>query len=130
MVQKGPDQPKWSKTLGSTIVDPFETLMSLPCLAIFGPSPVLYGGPESKRKAHHHQVSFVWPANRIPKHPIWNINMVAMSKIGQNSMKKWLFFDIFLPKWQIMSPSTLQYSPVQLSKPTTAKYRRAQPSTP
>ena len=36
----------------------FGTLTSQPCLDIFGPSLVMNGGPQSKKKAHH-QVSCV-----------------------------------------------------------------------
>ena len=43
-----------------TLLDHFGTLTSLPCLASFGPkwtifgaSPVMNGGPQSKKNAHH-----------------------------------------------------------------------------
>ena len=67
-------------------LDHFGALTSLPCLAIFGPkwtifgpSPVMNGQPQSKKKAHHH-VSYVWPACGTPNIPFWNINMVAINE--------------------------------------------------
>ena len=68
------------------LVDHFGALTSLPCLAIFGPkwtifgpSPVMNGRPQSKKKAHHH-VSYVWPVCGTPNIPFWNINMVAINE--------------------------------------------------
>ena len=66
----------WDDHFGplSTLLGHFGTLTSLPCLAIFGPkgtifgpSPVINGGPQSTKKVHHQQVSYVWPACRNPK---------------------------------------------------------------
>ena len=71
-----------------THLDHFGTLTSLPCLAsfgpkwtIFGPSPVIHGGHQSKKKAHH-QVSYVWPACRTPKFHVW-ILYESFSDVGE-----------------------------------------------
>ena len=94
MLKKGLDWPRvpngqkhfcwpfWS------ILDPFGPLWVVDKPALFGhfwsiidpfwASPVLNGGPQSKKKAHC-QVSYVWPACRTPKFPVWNINMAAIN---------------------------------------------------
>ena len=33
---------------------------------------------DPKVKKAHQQFSYVWPACRTPKHPVWNINMSAI----------------------------------------------------
>ena len=65
-----------------TLLDQFGALTSLLSLAtfgpkwtIFGPSPVMNGRPQSRRKAHH-QVSYVWPACGTQILPVWYINLV------------------------------------------------------
>ena len=70
--------PKWSKTLRLTILvafGPFWTTLERwqachvwPFLVQNGPSPVMTGGSQFIKKAHH-QVSYVWPACRTPKCP-------------------------------------------------------------
>ena len=94
MVQKEPDGPQkvpnGQKHLGLPywpLLNPFRpllTLTSLPCWAIFGqkwtifgPSPVMNGGPQSEKKAHHH-ISYVWPACGTSISPVWNINMFVI----------------------------------------------------
>ena len=74
-------------------LDHFGALTSLPCLAIFGPkwtifgpSPVMNGRPQSKKKAHHH-VSYVWPACGTPISTFWYINMVAIYGNAKNRSK-------------------------------------------
>ena len=53
MGQRGPDGPKWSKTIGLTILVPFGPLWNVdkpaPCLAIFGQSPVMIDPKVKKR---------------------------------------------------------------------------------
>ena len=93
MVQKGPDGPKrvpsGQKHLGWpfwSLLDHFDKLKSLPCLAIFGPkwtifgpSPMMSGGHQSKKKAHHY-VFYVWPACGTPILPVWNIRAILILK--------------------------------------------------
>ena len=85
-------------------MDHFGALTSLPCLAIFGPkwtifgpSLVMNGRPQSKKKAHHH-VSYVWPACGTPSLAVWNINMVAIYEKCQFSLHCcYVKITIFLP---------------------------------
>ena len=81
-VQMGPNRSQMVKNYSVrpfwSLLDYFRTLLSLPCMAIFGPkwtifgpSPVMNVGPKSKKKAYH-QVSYGWPAFRTLKHPISN----------------------------------------------------------
>ena len=63
-----------------------KNVASLPCVAIFGPkwtifgpSPVMNGRPQCKKKAHHH-VSYVWAACGTPSLALWNINMAAINE--------------------------------------------------
>ena len=44
--------PKWSKTLGLAILVPFGPHWNVDKPAMFGPSPVMNDGPQSKKKAH------------------------------------------------------------------------------
>ena len=81
--------------------DQFGALTSLPCLAIFGPFPVMNGGPKSKKKAHHH-ISYVWPAcNSSRLEHKYGRNLRKMSKIGQNSMKNGHFLPLSCHEWQV-----------------------------
>ena len=64
----GPPGPFWAH------LDPFG-----PCLATFGPKwtisiPELWTPKQIKT---NHQVSYMWPACRIPKFPVWNIKMAS-----------------------------------------------------
>ena len=63
---------------------------------------VMNGGPQSKKKAHH-QVSYVWPACRTPKVPVWNINTHAI-------YEKWPFLPLSCHEWQVMGPKEVLYS--------------------
>ena len=42
-------------------------------------------GPPKKKV--HHQVSYVWPACRTPKHPVFNIKMATIDEKCQNARK-------------------------------------------
>ena len=81
--KKGPNGPKMGPKWSN---GPFGPLWSVdkpaigifcPKWTIFGPSPVIHGGHQSKKKAHH-QVSYVWPARGTPISTFWYINMVAI----------------------------------------------------
>ena len=39
---------------------------------------------DPKVKKAHHQVSYVWPARRTPKHSVWDINMATFYEKCQN----------------------------------------------
>ena len=88
-----------------TLLDHFGVLTSLPCLAlfgpkwtIFGPSPVMNGRPQSKKKGSSPRllcVGCLWNPKSCHK---YGHNPYKMSKIGQNSMKKWPFFAIILQR--------------------------------
>ena len=89
--QKGPNTcfPMYVDVIWPIKAFPFglvESKAGLPCLAFFGQKRALFrqtpaktGGPESKKKVHH-QVSYMWPACRTPKPPVWNINMAAIDE--------------------------------------------------
>ena len=103
---------KWSKTLRLAILVPFgpfwitmehrQACHVMPFLAQSGP---FLGHPQSwtvdskVKKKVHHQVSYVWPACRTPKHPVWDINMAAIYEHVKNRSKfreKWPFFCHYL----------------------------------
>ena len=103
MVQKGPDQPKMVPNGQKhfkwplwCLLDPFGPLLIVDNPAMFGhfwskidqfwAIPSLERWPPKWKKAHHHKVSYLWPACRTPKHPVWIINMTTMNE----KCKKWV----------------------------------------
>ena len=97
-----------------------------PFWALFGPlwnvdRPAMFGHFRSKmdnfwaipshkrwtpKKAHHH-VSYVWPACRTPKHPVWNISMADIYENVKNRSKfheKWPFLPLSCHEGQVMGP--------------------------
>ena len=106
-VQKCPDGPKRVPNGQKHLGWPFWTLLDTfrPLRNVDIDKPVMFSHfwaiPSHERcKKVHHQVSYVWPAWRTPKHPVWNIKMTATddekSKKQVNIHVKWPSFPIIL----------------------------------